>query len=51
MTRLLDLDYDGRKKFVFDRLKTVPEWSDVCTVNDFGMEQNKGKPCSLNVPF
>lgn len=42
MTSLLDLDYDGRKQFVFDRLRTVPEWADVCTLSDFSMEQNKG---------
>ena len=42
MTSLLDLDYDGRKQFVFDRLRTVPEWADVCSLSDFSMEQNKG---------
>ena len=51
MTCLLDLDYDGRKQFVWDRLRTVPEWEDVCSINDFSMEQNKGMLLFLMVTF
>ena len=42
MPALLELDYGGRKQFIFDQLRTIPEWSDVCSLDDFTMEQNKG---------
>ena len=36
------MDYEGRKRFVFEELRTVPQWSDVASIDDFCMEQNKG---------
>ena len=42
MVRLLELDYEGRKAFAFQQLQDVPEWSDVHSINEFDMEQNKG---------
>ena len=43
MPTLLEMDYDARKRFVFDELKSVAQWSDVTSVDDFDMEQNKGE--------
>ena len=43
MPTLLEMDYDARKRFVFDELKSVAQWSDVASVDDFDMEQNKGE--------
>ena len=43
MPTLLEMDYDARKRFVFDELKSVTQWSDVTSVDDFDMEQNKGE--------
>ena len=43
MPTLLEMDYDARKGFVFDELKSVAQWSDVASVDDFNMEQNKGE--------
>ena len=42
MSSLLAMDFEGRKRFVFEELRTVPQWSDVASVDDFCMEQNKG---------
>ena len=42
MVRLLELDYEGRKACAFQHLQDVPEWSDVHSINEFDMEQNKG---------
>ena len=43
MSTLLEMDYDARKRFVFDELKSVAQRSDVTSVDDFDMEQNKGE--------
>lgn len=42
MASLLELDYQGRKAFAYENLKDIPEWSDVSSIDDFDMEQNKG---------
>mgnify|MGYP003262381502 CR=1 FL=1 len=42
MPSLLELDYSGRKQFIFDQLRTIPEWNDIDSLDDFTMEQNKG---------
>lgn len=42
MPTLLEMNYDARKRFVLDELKNVAQWSDVVSVDDFDMEQNKG---------
>ena len=42
MASLLELDYHGRKAFAYENLKGIPEWSDVTSIDDFDMEQNKG---------
>ena len=31
-----------RKQYAFVQLRTVPEWKDVSSIDDFNMVQNKG---------
>lgn len=49
MPSLLELDYDGRKRFALNELQHIPEWNDVHSVDDFNMVQNKGNEIAMIV--
>ena len=42
MAPLLQLDFQKRKAFALEQVQNIPEWSDIASVDDFDMEQNKG---------
>ena len=42
MPSLLELDYEGRKAFALREVQQIAEWSDIHSVDEFDMVQNKG---------